>query len=264
MSGQAFRWRREEQGFVGVVRGQVLRLEQRGRRVVYRCAPGQVAQSKLRRYLGLDAASAEALRSLPVDAVLGPAIRKFAGMRILQQDPWETLISFIISSNNSITRTKKCIERLCRTFGKETDGLPGFYSFPSPQAMANASLRALRETCNLGYRDVYARETARTVARNPHLLSEIARLPYPKARGRIVGEFLGVGNKVADCVLLYSMGKYEAFPVDRWVKRIIEDRYYDGTSVPSPEIRASAEERFGRVAGYAQLYLFQYALTGGG
>jgi len=263
ISGQAFRWRKEGTSFVGVVSGNVLALEQRGERVVFNSSPGDTGPGELRRYLGLDAAYEEALRSLPDDPVLQLAIRRFQGMRVLRQDPWETLISFIISSNNSIIRIKRCIESLCRSLGQEIQGAPGFYSFPAPDLLATASLKCLKETCNLGYRHVYVKESARRIARDSDLLTRIALLPYRIAKEKLIAEFPGVGPKVADCVLLYSMGKYEAFPIDTWIKKVMENAYFDGQPVRDSAIRLFAADYFGPFAGYAQLYLFQYAISGG-
>jgi len=318
MSGQTFRWRRERNGFIGVVGKNVLRLQQDGRRLLYDSIPEQIALSELRAYLGLDEESEKALRSLPRDQFLRRAMRKFHGMRILRQEPWETLISFIISANNNIIRIKRCIESLCQRFGEEIGGNekasrkrpcgkgnppvasgetprgafadapsqretsvgqpaesePGippqgepplvWRRFPTAEALAEASLGCFREECNLGYRDAYVKETARIIAGSPSLLSDIARLPYPRARKEIM-ELPGVGPKVADCALLYSMGKFEAFPVDTWIARVVKEhysRYFRGKKVSPNAIRAFAHNHFGPSAGYAQLYLFQYAMTG--
>lgn len=260
MCGQTFRWRAEEPGFVGVISGGVLWLEQRGNRLLYRSLPGKFRPSELKRYLGLDGVHGEAMRSFPQDATLGRAVKRFPGLRLLHQDPWETLISFIISSNNSITRIRKCVESLCRTFGEEIKSAAGFYSFPPPEALANARLATLREKCNLGYRGRYVQETAREVARSPNLLSNIARLSYPQAKKEIM-KLLGVGHKVADCVLLYSMRKFEAFPVDIWIQRLLQRSYFGGEPVSLSKMRAFARDHFGPFAGYAQLFLYPYAKT---
>ncbi len=260
MCGQAFRWRAEEPGFVGVVSGRVLRLEQRGNRLLYRSLPGKFRPSELKRYLGTDGVHDEAMRSFPQDATLRRAVEKFPGLRLLQQDPWETLISFIISSNNNIRRIRTSIESLCRTFGEEIKSAPGFHSFPPPEALANARLATLREKCNLGYRDRYVQETAREVARSPNLLSNIARLSYPQAKKEIM-KLLGVRDKVGDCVLLYSMRKFEAFPIDTWIRKVIQHSYFGGERVSLSKIRTFARDHFGEFAGYAQLFLYPYAKT---
>jgi N-glycosylase/DNA lyase len=260
MCGQSFRWREQGRGFVGVVSGRALRLEQKQNSVAYRSLPGEFPAPELRSYLGLDGVHAEAVRSFPEDAILRRAVRKFPGLRLLHQDIWETLISFIISSNNNIGRIRNCIEKLSRTFGEKIKSAPGFYSFPPPEGLADARLTILREKCNLGYRDRYVKETAREVARSPNLLSWIASLPYPHAKKEIM-KLPGVGHKVADCVLLYSMRKFEAFPIDTWIRRIIQHSYFCGKPVPLSKIRAFAREHFGSFAGYAQLFLFYSALT---
>lgn len=261
LSGQTFRWRKDDGSFVGVVSGNVLWLEQRRNRVLYRSLPGRVEPSGLRTYLGLDAASNRALRSLPEDPFLRAAMRDFAGMRVLRQDPWETLVSFIISSNNNIVRIRRCIENLCRTFGQEIRGAPGCYAFPSPASLAEASLDCLQQLCNLGYRHTYVRETAREVVRSPGLLSDIARLSYTHARTELT-RLPGVGPKVADCVLLYSMAKHEAFPIDTWVRKVMQRTYFKDQHVHDSAIRSFAADHFGPFAGYAQLYLFHSAREG--
>lgn len=248
--------------FVGVVSGHALRLEQKGNRLLYCSAPRNFPLRKLRRYLGLDGPYAAAIGSFPKDALLDQTVERFRGMRLLQQDPWETLISFIISANNNITRIRNCIESLCRTFGRDISPGSDFYSFPSPEALAGASMKALRDKCNVGYRDAYLRESAKRLSRNPKLLSEIARLSYPQAKKAIM-DLPGVGPKVADCVLLYSMGKFDAFPVDTWIRKTIRDNYFSGEHLPPSKIRVFAREHFGPFAGYAQLYLFHYAQTTG-
>jgi N-glycosylase/DNA lyase len=262
LSGQTFRWRKDGKGFIGVVSGNMLRLEQRGRHLLWRSFPGKVSSLELRGYLGLNGTYKKALASLQQDRTLAPALQAFAGMRVLRQEPWETLISFIISSNNNIPRIIRCVESLCWTFGREIEGAPGVHSFPRAAALADASPSCLQKVCNLGYRDAYVKAAAQKVARNPTLLSEIALLPYPAARKRIISEFLGVGPKVADCVLLYSMDKYEAFPVDTWIRKAMQSLYFKGRPARDTDIRAFAADRFGPFAGYAQLYLFQYAISG--
>ena len=181
-------------------------------------------------------------------------------MRLLRQEPWETLISFIISSNNNIKRIRSCIENLCRTSGREIQPGCGYYTFPGPEALAQTTLTVLREGCNLGYRHNYVADTAREVFESPHLLLDIAALSYPDARKRLM-KLPGVGPKVADCILLYSMGKLEAFPIDTWIRKIIQDNYFNGEKVSLSKMRTFARQRFGPFAGYAQLYLFQCALT---
>ena len=262
LSGQAFRWSRQNHAFVGVVSGNVLRLEQRGNVLRYASSPNAISRSELRSYLGVNREFRNVLSFLKKHPVLRSAVDRFPGMRMLRQDPWETLISFIISSNNSILKVKRCVESLSRTFGTEIEGCPNAYSFPTPETLASAKLTALRGLCTLGYRDTYVQETARIIARKPTRLAEISRLPYPEAKKEMMN-FPGVGDKVADCVLLYSMGKLAAFPIDTWIRKIVEGRYFQGEHITSAAMRSFAQEKFGCYAGYAQLYLFQVAITNG-
>lgn len=220
-----------------------------------------MAPEEVGRYLGLGDCFAQAVRALRTDPIFHEAIHTLAGMRILRQDPWETLISFIVSANNNIVRIKRCVESLCSTFGEPIEGARGRCAFPTPDTLANASSRCLQRLCNLGYRHAYVRETAREFARHPTLLSHIGSLPCPEARKELM-TLPGVGPKVADCVLLYSMGRYEAFPVDTWIRKAMQRFYFNGEPVRDSALRTFAANRFGPFAGYAQLYLFHSARLG--
>jgi N-glycosylase/DNA lyase len=194
---------------------------------------------------------------LAEDPILRKALEYGWGIRILNQDPWETLISFIISSNNRIPRIKRIIENLAQRFGK---AIPfedeAFYTFPQPEVLADASMEDLR-ACGCGYRAPYIKKTAQMVAAGIICLDEIKTLPYQQARQCLM-RCMGVGPKVADCVLLFSMQKGEAFPVDVWVKRVMEALYF-GVEVPVKKVQDFAAEKFGPLAGLAQQYLFYYA-----
>ncbi len=258
-SGQCFRWRNVGKAFVGVVFNHLVRIQQDGNTLRYQSIPPGLPSRKLKAYLGLNGVHAAAIRSLPDDPLLLEALERFRGMRLLRQDPWETLISFIISANNNIPRIRRCIEKLCRAAGQEIRAGCSYYTFPTPEALAHAPLATLQGVCNLGYRHNYVSQTAREVLHHPDLISDVVRMPYADARKQLM-RFPGVGPKVADCVLLYSMGKWEAFPVDTWILKIVRDNYFKGERPSPSKLRAFARERFGPFAGYAQLYLFRHAL----
>jgi N-glycosylase/DNA lyase len=229
--------------------------------------------SALRRHLGADQ------RLAASEAVLGrdPAIRRLlpytSGIALMRQEPWECLVSFVISAFNNIPKIGRSIEHLSRRFGERIaavdpadtateagrlqDGRRDAWSFPSPERLAGAHLDELR-ACMLGYRAPYVRELAAIVASGRVDLAAIARLPYGTARRALI-ELPGVGEKVADCVLLYSLGHREAFPVDVWVQRAVERWYFGGRSTTPRAIRAWAIDRFGPLAGYAQQHLFSGA-----
>jgi N-glycosylase/DNA lyase len=263
-SGQAFRWRwclDAEAGDVaaGVVGRRVLRVcqHEEGVRLVSPETPD--AQESLRRYLGaapqghgLD----EVERALAGDPVLARILPHTRGLAILAQDPWEVLISFIISQNNNIPKIARSIERLARALGEP---LGTAYAFPSPARLAAAHPRTLR-ACLLGYRAPYVRAAARLVAEGRLDLDALRRAPEGDAREALL-RIPGVGEKVGDCVLLFGLGHTTAFPVDVWVRRAVERLYLGGRRRTLRQIRAFARARWGPLAGYAQQHLFAYART---
>jgi len=177
------------------------------------------------------------------------------GIRILNQDPWEMLISYIISAANNIPRISKTIENLSEKFGKkiEMNGRE-YYLFPTPEELSKATMTDLR-ACNLGFRDKYVYNATRMVMDGSLDLEEIRELEYSEAKKKLM-KIPGVGAKVADCILLFSMGKIEAFPVDTWIKKVMNELYIDSTNIT--KINQYAAERFGKYAGIAQQYLFYY------
>lgn len=192
------------------------------------------------------------------DPVIRRAIAAGEGIRILRQDKWETLLSFIISQNNNIPRIKKCIEALCREFGSLAGEYEGraYYAFPEPETLAALEPEDLAD-CRLGYRAKYLVETARKVVGDGRERLEWTGTPAcsPPEAFEYVTDFCGVGPKVANCILLFSMGRYNSFPVDVWVKKVMKELY--GLESPK-EIGAFAQKTFGRYGGFAQQYLFYY------
>ena len=184
------------------------------------------------------------------DAYLAQAARYCRGLRLTRQARFETLISFVISANNNIGRIRGILQRLCQCYGAPLEApWQGAYAFPTPQALAQVPLAALREL-GLGYRDRYVAQCAMRVAQEPQCLDAIAALPLDQARSALC-TFAGVGAKVADCILLFSMDKWDAFPQDVWIRRVAREQY--GLS------GAALAARFGQNAGYAQQVLFYAA-----
>ncbi|HLJ60542.1 MAG TPA: DNA glycosylase [bacterium] len=272
-SGQAFRWRWETRNggpdvATGIVGSHRLRVTQDARGV-HLLAPGTpTARDALARYLTLP--SPDATRSggdapglhriearLAADAVLARVLPRTHGIALLVQDPWEVLISFIVSQNNNIPKITRSIEGLARALGAPLGD--GAYAFPSPARLA-ASHPATLRACHLGYRAPYVREAARRVAEGRLDLDRLRRIPEAEAR-EALRELPGIGDKVADCVLLFALGHVTTFPVDVWVRRAVERLYFGGRPRPLREIRAFARDRFGPLAGYAQQHLFVYART---
>ncbi len=177
------------------------------------------------------------------------------GLRVLNQQPFETLISFIISANNNVVRIRKIIKNLCEKFGKPfVFEDKKYYAFPTKESLANATIEELTE-CGAGYRAPYIKETALSMC-NGFMLQELASLPYELAKKQL-STLKGVGPKVADCVLLFSLHKKEAFPADVWIKRVLKEAY--GFTGSDKEVFAFARGKFGECAGIAQQYLFYYA-----
>ncbi len=183
------------------------------------------------------------IKGFSCDATVTKAASICDGIRIFRQDPWETLISFIISQNNRIPRIQKIINSLCELLGEQKDG---FYCFPSPEKILNAGISGLAPI-KCGFRDKYIIDAAQKVASGEISLDEIAKMGYLPALEELK-KIKGVGDKVANCVLLFGFGYYEAFPIDTWMKQII-DKYYPNGLDPKD---------FGAYAGIAQQYLFHY------
>lgn len=268
-NGQCFRWEKESDGsYTGVAFGKAINISERG---------GEPLAGKERKTILLENTSLEEYEGIwksyldlerdygtikadfaQKDATMARAIEYGAGLRILQQDPWETLISFIISQNNNIPRIKKCIEGLCQHFGEEIGFYRGkpYYAFPSPEAMALRSAADL-EPIKLGYRAKYILETARLVAEDGGArLQSLKEVPLAEAQDYLLS-LCGVGPKVANCIMLFSMGKYECFPIDVWVRRVMNQLYF----INEKDMGAMAEfaaRNFGSYGGIAQQYLFYY------
>ncbi len=255
--GQVFRWQFTGPVATGFFSGYAVRVTQeaKGVRVEGELGPQEIVG--LRRYLGLDEPLADIERQLCRDPVLARIIPTTTGIALMRQDPWECLISFVISTWNNIPKVEQSLAKLAAKFSDSPVEVP----CPSPERLAGATLQALRG-CMLGYRAPYIQQVARAVARGEVDLAEIARMPYEEAR-RVLLTLPGVGEKVADCMLLFAYGKHQAFPIDVWVKRAVERGYFRGRARTHRQIQAFAAARFGAIAGYAQQHLYHYARTAG-
>ena len=177
-------------------------------------------------------------------------------MRVLRQDPWECLVSFICSSASNIPRITGNIESICRSFGKPLDGTSsGLHAFPAPEALAvDGAAKRMREL-GLGYRAEYIEATSRSIAAGEVDLMSLRDAPYETALDELVS-LDGVGDKVANCVMLFSLDKPEAFPVDTWIDKAVHEWYLQGAKLTRTKMRLWAMEHFGGYAGYANHYLF--------
>jgi len=247
--GQCFRFEQESDGtWSGVARGVFFGVKARGDHLFIRCDSEKELTEVILPFLALDADYSHIREDIKLrfkgDPTMDAAMALGSGIRILRQEPWEALCSFIISQNNNIPRIKKIIETLCTKYGQQ---LPcGRYAFPTPEALRDAGVDALFE-CRTGFRAKYIYDAACKVSDGTLDLSAVMALPTADADAALQS-VKGVGAKVSACALLFGLNKTDAFPIDVWMKRII-DKYYGGTlDVPS----------LGEYAGIAQQYLFYY------
>ena len=206
-------------------------------------------------FLRLDMSYRETEERFLQDDVLKKTVPVCRGMRILHQQEFETLISFIISANNNIKRIKKIIEAVCALAGeKKATGEREYFAFPTPEALSRVTEEQLYQ-CGAGYRAPYIVKTARAVNEGFDL-KKVYDMDYDEAK-KYLCTLMGVGPKVADCILLFAYNKFEAFPVDTWVKKILKE-YYSFEPKTNAQAVEFAAQRFGREAGIAQQYLFHY------
>ena len=256
--GQCFRWHKEADGsYTGVVRGRVANVTYlSGKLVLNNVFPDEFEQIWFD-YFDLGRDYAKVKKAVAIDSIMQKAVEFGGGIRLLRQEPWEALISFILSSNNRIPRIMKIIEDISRLYGRELKYKGRkYHAFPGEQDLAACSLEQI-EACRAGYRCSYIQRTAASVATGEFDLQKLSELDTMQARHYLM-KLHGVGSKVADCMLLYSGTKYDVFPTDVWVRRVMEELYFKRETSFS-EIQQFAADHFGENAGIAQQYLFYYA-----
>lgn len=254
-SGQCFRWKKMDGFYIGVVEQKIIFIKPQDVNTfdIYNCSPDEFKNS-IYWYLDLDKDYDEILKKLSShDEILKKAVEKYRGMRLLNQEPFECMISFIISQNNNIKRIQLLIERLCQTFGKKIT-YKGYtsWAFPSVESLFGRSADELK-LLGLGYRAEYVKDAVEKVKSGVIDFEQLTKLELHEAR-QILKTVKGIGDKVADCILLYSLQKYNVFPIDVWVKRVLKEYYGFETKDQVKDFINS----FGDLAGYAQLFLFHY------
>jgi N-glycosylase/DNA lyase len=266
--GQVFRWKKQDGWWYGVVSDKIIKIRQCGDSLEFEGAN----EAFIRAYLGLNDDLTLITQCVNKDPYIAQALNQYRGLRIVRQNPWECLISFICATYKSIAAIENMLYKMSQKFGEKRcfDG-KDFWLFPSVEKLALASINGLEE-CGLGYRAKYVQATAKRICDEKIDLETFKQLPYAEAKKRLF-EFSGVGLKVADCVLLFSLEKMEAFPVDVWVKRILL-RHYTQELPPDLVKRLQSHDSlsngeyeklnlfgrtyFGAYAGYAQEYLYHY------
>jgi N-glycosylase/DNA lyase len=255
--GQIFGWKREDGAYLGVMGGVAVMLRQAGDRVTFtsdRCiSPERVAS-----YLGLDEDLDAIIAGIARDAFLRRVTGAVNGLRILRQDPWPCLCSYILSANNRVERIDKLVKEIASRYGTrhELDGKT-VYSLPEPQQLADCGEGGVR-SCGTGFRAPYLIKAASLIACGEVDLESVRAMGECEGREALM-RLPGVGDKVADCVQLFAFSKYRAFPIDVWIKRVMERVYFHGCDMRSADIRDFAQAYFGGYAGYAQEYIYTYA-----
>ena len=265
--GQAFRWRRDTDGWwTGVVRGHIVRLRRDGATINGQVYP-PVAETDafLSSYLRLDVDLRQLCqRFAEVDPWISAAVSAFAGLRVLNQEPQETLLSYVCSAANSVPRISRSVEEMSRRYGEFVGCLEDtdYYAFPTPDRLAAAPMEVLANECGLGWRAAILKRVAAEVVGRPEGWPEqLRRLPYREARAMLM-ELRGIGAKIADCVCLFALGKDEAVPVDTHIWAVAREifRCKIATRTLSPAtyetVASMFVERYGGLAGWAQEYFY--------
>lgn len=258
-SGQAFRWRETNGVWQGVVGSRFVQLRQTSEGILAEAAFEEGTWDWLIHYLQLNIHLAGVLATFPQDEPMRAAVTGCRGLRLLRQDPWECLASFILSSTKQIVQIQQIVESLCARFGEPLAAPPGSLvrnAFPSPDRIARATEAELRE-CKMGFRAPYLKQTAASIASGNFNLERIGKLDLDTARAELL-KLPGVGRKIADCVLLFAYGFPAAFPVDVWVMKGLRELYFRRRRVQLKRLIEFSSKYFGPNGGYAQQYLFHY------
>jgi len=293
-SGQAFRWQIENLkhgrparkfrdhavdsptlpcSWVGVIGKHWVRLTQTRDGIRAETAQPSADWQWLHDYLQTRAELDAVLKTFPDDAPMRDAVAACRGLRLLRQDPWECLASFILSSTKQIVQIRQIVALLCERFGEPINPCsvePAarfdsatsrtlIFAFPSPDTIARISETDLR-ACKMGFRAPHLLAAARQIADGKFNLEKLRHLPLAEAREELM-KLRGVGGKIADCVLLFAYGFDGAFPVDVWIERALQQLYFPRRRVGDKRLRHFATTHFGPHAGYAQQYLFHYMRT---
>ncbi|GAA0106126.1 DNA glycosylase [Paraclostridium sordellii] len=258
--GQCFRWKDQGDGsYTGVAKGRVINVSREGDTIYLKNTNLEDFNNIWKDYFDLDTDYSKIKNELRnMDEYLEKATEFGWGIRLLRQDPWEMIISFIISSNNRIPMIQKAIKNLSREYGTYIGSYEGedYYDFPTPQQLSKASIEEIR-ACSTGFRDKYIKSTTEEVIKNNDDVYSYRNLSTEDCIKELL-KFNGIGPKVGDCIALFGMQKYDTFPVDVWVKRVMQEFYVED-DMSLPKIRKCAIDKFGDLSGFAQQYLFYYA-----
>lgn len=261
--GQCFRWNQNgDNSYTGIVKENVINIKQDEKNITIKSIGNDNIQELTTQYFDLNRDYKTIQNQLSqIDENMRISIQYGHGIRLLNQDLWETLISFIISANNNIPRIQKIIQRLSEAYGKpiEFEGKT-YYTFPTPEELKNVTIETYR-SLGLGFRDKRIYETTQKILSKEVDLHDLEQNPNTHEVRETLLTLPGVGPKVADCILLFStLKRLEVFPIDVWVNRVMNELYIHGdeSKISKKQIEAIAQQKFGNLAGIAQQYLFYW------
>jgi len=261
--GQCFRWNEQNDGsYIGVVGKNVIKVEKNQQNIIIKSKGEDDIKELCNTYFDLERDYNKIKKQLStVDQYLKTSIEYGRGIRILRQDLWETIISYIISANNNIPRIKGIIEKLSKKYGEKIvwEGNE-YYTFPSIEQLAKAKVEDLRNL-GLGFRDKRVYETTQIFYKKEITLEQLKSMEKIEDLREKLMNLPGVGRKVADCILLFGLNRFEVFPIDVWVNRLMNELYIkqeDESKIDKNLIQNLAKEKYKELAGIAQQYLFYY------
>jgi len=255
-SGQVFLWRKNGDYWYGVNGQDILRIDNSGSIKSYQNTETDFFRKKDN--------MEQIIKSISKDNITKKAVKKYFGLRILKQDPFQCLISFIVSSNSNIQKIKTNLENISRKFGtKVVFENQEFFLFPKPKKLSKVSINEIRN-CGVGYRAEFIKEAANIIFSKKIDFESLKKSNYFETK-ECICSIPGVGNKVADCIMLFSLNKLEAFPLDRWMIRILEKYFFNKFQLETKTITKKQYDilhekivnHFGPYAGYAQQFLFK-------
>jgi DNA-(apurinic or apyrimidinic site) lyase len=262
--GQCFRWNEQEDGsYTGVIKNGIINVKKEDETITFTGICDKNIEEVVNEYFDLKRDYEKIKEQLGnIDEYLKTSIQYGKGIRILNQDLWETIISFIISANNNIPRIKGIIERISQKYGNEIEwNGKKYYTFPTYEQLKDVTVQEYRNL-GLGFRDIRLYETTQMILNKEVDLEKLKNNPNTQEVRNELLRLSGVGPKVADCILLFSdLKRFDVFPIDVWVRRVMNDLYIkedDETKVSKVKIEKLAEEKFGDLKGLAQQYLFYW------
>ena len=256
-SGQVFLWEKDGQKWYGVNGIDVISISEDSKRIdTFSKNPSDILRK--------DDNSRKIIQDISKDKIVKTAVKQFKGLRLLRQDPFQCYISFIVSSNSNIQKIRLVLQNLCKKFGQKVQ-FKGkeFFLFPEPNSLAKAEKNDLL-ACGLGYRAKFVKDASKAVKSREIDFDYLRKTNYKNAKESLL-EVYGIGNKIADCIMLFSLDKLEAFPLDRWMIRVLQKYYSNNFPFSSKTITEKTYDdlhnrivdHFGPYAGYSQQFLFK-------